>query len=193
MKHSSNAAAFPVAELRPTTDDNVVTDSSSFRQAVGCEMLLAGITRPEIADPARTVARHSHNPRERYWVAVEKILAYLNATRDLGLTYERGSRLALTVFADADYTSKTTDRRSISGVAMMLGSATVCAIDRTQHCGTLATTEDDYVKTIMSFMQSGVAFSVELFESNERGPSQWRTTPEFRVPWYVQLIIHNTA
>ena len=68
---------------------------------------------------------------ERHWVAVKKILAYLNATRDLGITYERGSRLSLVVFADADYASKATDRRSVSGAVVMLGGSVVCAISRT--------------------------------------------------------------
>ena len=66
------------------------------------------MTRLGIADAARAVARHSHNPCKRPWVGVEKILVYLDAKRDLGITYERDSRLSLTVFADADYASKTT-------------------------------------------------------------------------------------
>ena len=43
-------------------------------------------------------------------MAVEKILAYLNATQDLGITYERGSRSSSTVFADTSYASKATNR-----------------------------------------------------------------------------------
>ena len=65
-------------------------------------------------------------------MAAEKTLACLNAMQDLGITYERGSRLSLTVFADADCASKATDRRSISGLAVMLRGAAVCAIGRTQ-------------------------------------------------------------
>ena len=58
-------------------------------------MRLAGVTRPDIANASRAVADYSHsNPCERYWVAVDKILTYLNATRDLDITYERVSRLS---------------------------------------------------------------------------------------------------
>ena len=112
-------------------------------------MWLIGMTRPDIADADQAVARHSHNPCDRHWVAVEKILDYLNATWDLGIAYEKGgSRLSLTVFADADYTSKATGRRSISGVAVMLGGAAGCAISRTQQRGTLSTTEAEYVAMV---------------------------------------------
>ncbi|CAN0389008.1 unnamed protein product, partial [Ascophyllum nodosum] len=56
-------------------------------------------TRPDIANASQPVARHSHIP----WVAVEKTLAYLNATRHLGIMHVRGSSLSLIDFADADY------------------------------------------------------------------------------------------
>ena len=72
---------------------------------------------------------------------VEKILACLNATRDLSITYERGSRLSLAFFSDTDYASKATDRRLISGVAVMPGGAAVCGVSRTQQYVVLSTTE----------------------------------------------------
>ena len=104
------------------------------------------MTKPDVADAARVVARHSHNPCERYWVVIEKNLAYLNATWDLGIMYEGGSRLFLTIFADADYASKATDRHSLSGTAaVILEGAVVCAISRTQHYVTLSRTEAEYV------------------------------------------------
>ena len=75
------------------------------------------MTRPDNPDVARAVTRHSHNPCKRPWVVAEKILVSLDAKRDLGITNKRDSRLSFTIFADTDYAaSKTTDRRSISGV-----------------------------------------------------------------------------
>ena len=131
VKYFFNILTSPAAELGPTTNDDVVIDRP-FGQAVCGVMGLAGITRPDIVDAARAVAHRSHNPREGHWVAVEKTLAYPNATRDLGIMYESmGSRLSLTNFADADYARKATVRRSLSGVAMVLRGATVCAINRT--------------------------------------------------------------
>ena len=66
---------------------------------------------------------------------------------------------------DADYARKEADRRSISGVAVMLGGFAVYATSRTQHCATLSTTEAEYVamaegakdelfaRSVLSFMQ----------------------------------------
>ena len=101
----------------------------------------------------------------RHWKALLQILAYLNATRDLGITFQKEEKLSLSVYADTDYTRKETDRRSISSVAVMLGSAAVYATSRTQHCVTLSITEAEYVamvewvkegllvRSVLSFMQ----------------------------------------
>ena len=45
------------------------------------------------------------------------------------------------MFADADYASKATDKRSVSGGLSMCGGASVSWLSRTQKCVTLSTTE----------------------------------------------------
>ena len=72
----SDTPTSTVANLGPTTADDTVVDYP-FRRAVGGAMWLAGMTRPDIANAARTVARHSHNACERHWKAAMKILVYL--------------------------------------------------------------------------------------------------------------------
>ena len=44
-------------------------------------------------------------------------------TSEFGITFQRGSGLQLVAFADADYASKATDRRSVSGGAIMCAGA----------------------------------------------------------------------
>ena len=46
--------------------------------------------------------------------------------------------LLMQVFADVEYASKTTDRRSVSGGLIMCGGACVQWFSRTQKCVTLA-------------------------------------------------------
>ena len=141
----SYTPASTVADLGPTAASDTVV-GCPFRQAVGGAMWPTGMTRPDIANAARVVARNSYNPCERHWKAAMKILVYLNSTRDLGITYTKGEEVSLSVYTDADYASKETDSRSISGVvAVMLGNAAVYATSRTQHCVALSTTEAEYV------------------------------------------------
>ena len=120
-----------------------------------------------------------------------KILSYLNLKRDSRITYiyERGGAFAVvSVYTDADYASKEADRRSISGVAVMLGNTAVYATSRTQHCVMLSTTEAEYValaegtkermfvRSVMSFMQLNV-YEITLMEDNEGAKAKWWKTP----------------
>ena len=57
VKHSSTIPVSPIAKLGPMADDDIVTDHS-FRQMVGSVMWLLGMTRPDVADAARAMARH---------------------------------------------------------------------------------------------------------------------------------------
>ena len=51
----------------------------------------------------------------------------------------------LSVYVDADYANRDNDRRSVSGVAVMVGGTLVNASSTTQHCVTLSTSEVEYV------------------------------------------------
>ena len=63
------------------------------------------------------------------------------------LHFREGLRLVFCwkCHADADYGSKATDRRSVSGGVIMCGGASVSWFSRTQKCVTLPTSEAEYV------------------------------------------------
>ena len=108
-----------------------------------------------------------------------KVIAYLE-TKDLGLVFVKDGDLKLSVYVDADYASKDNDRRSLSGVAVMVGGTAVNACSTTQHCVTLSTSEAEYVamaqgaktalftKAVLDFMQPGIVReTIDLFEDNQ--------------------------
>ena len=98
-----------------------------FRELIGSLMWLATQTRPDIANAVRAVARYCAEPREIHWKTALGILAYIKGTSGYGITFQRGlmDGLLMQVFADADYASKATDRRSVSGGLVMCGGACV--------------------------------------------------------------------
>ena len=63
----------------------------------------------------------------------------------MSLTYERGPDFTLSVYADANFAEDSDDRRSVSGVVVTQGSATVSWLSSTQKIVTLSTTEAEYV------------------------------------------------
>ena len=92
------------------------------------KMWLSISTGPDIPKAVRAVARYCTAPRAIHWKAALSILEYINGTSEYGITFKRGtlSSISLEEFADADYASKATDRRSVSGEVTICGGASVC-------------------------------------------------------------------
>ena len=107
--------------------------------------------------------RYTNDPTARHWNAVLMIIEYLVGTKDLGLTFERGSGLNLSVSADANYAEQADDRRSVSGVAVTLGNSVVSWVSSTQKIVTLSTTEAEYVALGDGVKESLFAKSVLSF------------------------------
>ena len=128
-------------------DEDERVEKWPFRGLVGSLMWLSISTRPDIANAVRAVARYCTAPRAIHWKTALGILEYINGTSEYGITLQREtlSSFSLEVFADADYASKATDRRSVSVGLVICGGASVYWFSRTQKCVTLSTSEAEYV------------------------------------------------
>ena len=69
------------------------------------------------------------------------IIRYLLGTKDLSLTFEWGSGLDISIFADANYAEKADNQRSVARVAVTVGKSSVSWFSSTQNIVTLLTTE----------------------------------------------------
>ncbi|CAB1102712.1 unnamed protein product [Ectocarpus sp. CCAP 1310/34] len=137
----------PVSVKLTDFDENEACADVPFRELVGSLMWLATQTRPDIANAVRAVAWYCASPKMVHWKAALGILGYVRRTSWMGITFERGvvTGMSMQVFVDADYASKATDRRSVSGGLVMCGGGCVTWFSRTQKCVTLSTTEAEYV------------------------------------------------
>ena len=140
----SDTPASHGADLGPKQDDEPGGDWPA-KEAVGSLMWLSTMTRPDITNAVRAVARYDHGPTERLWQAIMKVLSYRNGMKSLGITYVRGSGPTLNVYADADYANKDNDRRSVSGIAVTLGGTIVSHASKTQRVVSLTTSEAEYI------------------------------------------------
>ena len=62
------------------------------------------------------------------------------------LRFVRGSGLNISVYTDdADYVTASNDRRSVSGIAVMLGDTAIGWKSSTEKCVTTAMCEDEFV------------------------------------------------
>ena len=111
VQTTSPIPASPSADVGPKKEDEPIA-TVPFREVVGCLMWVLTMTRPDITNAVRAVARQAHAPTARLWITITKIIVYLHGTKDLGITYVRGSGLDLGVYANAD----TTPTRQTIGV-----------------------------------------------------------------------------
>ena len=82
VQTNSETLASPGADLGPNQDDEAGGEGP-LRKVVGSLLWLLTMTRPDITNIVRPVARYAHTPTERLWQAIIKILAYLNGTKKL--------------------------------------------------------------------------------------------------------------
>ncbi|CAB1105769.1 unnamed protein product [Ectocarpus sp. CCAP 1310/34] len=96
VQSTSRIPASPGVDLGPKRHDEKGGEWP-VREAIGSMMWVPTFSRPDVSFAVRAVARHAHAPAKRHWDAIQKILGYLKGTRDLGITYQRGSGLGLAV------------------------------------------------------------------------------------------------
>ena len=82
----SDLPASQSADLGPRRNDELVC-GTPVRAVVDSLIWLGGMTRPDIANAVKAVTRQVHDPAERHWRTVRKIIAYLSKTKYLGLVF----------------------------------------------------------------------------------------------------------
>ncbi|CAM9825451.1 unnamed protein product [Choristocarpus tenellus] len=109
------------SENHPSVDEN-----TRYREAVGSLTWASIMTRLDIANAVREVAKYSSNPKVTHWRAVKCILAYLNTCPSVGLSFGRfDTECELSTYADASYAGDWNDRRSVTGGAIMFAGGAI--------------------------------------------------------------------
>ena len=164
--------AVPGADLGPKQDDELAVDKP-VREALGCLMWLAQ-TRPDIALPLNKVQKIANAPTDRAWKAIVRILSYLNATKDLGITYVRGSGLDLDLWVDASYADDVVGGRSTTGIGVAIGGTIVNGIIKTQRVPAQSTAEAEYLAAAEGVKEALYVRSVLSFVAPETNGAKIR-------------------
>nr|GEW47729.1 uncharacterized mitochondrial protein AtMg00810-like [Tanacetum cinerariifolium] len=88
-------------------------DPSHYHSMIGTLLYLTA-SRPDLQFAICMCARYQARPTEKHLHAVKRIFRYLRGTVNRGLWYPKESSIALTAFADTDYTGCQDTRRSTS-------------------------------------------------------------------------------
>ncbi|KAG5871728.1 hypothetical protein JTB14_004746 [Gonioctena quinquepunctata] len=118
--------------------------NAPYREAVGCLMFLAVVSRPDIMFAVSQASLFLSNPKREHWSAVERILRYLKGTQTFGLMY-CAEEVNLIAYSDADFAGDLTTRRSTTGYLSIIAGAPVTWLSHLQKCVSRSTTESEYI------------------------------------------------
>jgi hypothetical protein len=99
------------------------TDLKLYQEKVGTLLYAAISTRPDIAFAVNKLAQSMQAPTVAHAKACDRVFRYLAGTKSTGLLFGRNSdanELSVSAYADADWGSDHTDRKSITGWVTMV-------------------------------------------------------------------------
>jgi hypothetical protein len=128
VKVSSSGTAAEVSPLHfrgGGESDQQPIEVKLYQEKVGTLLYAAISTRPDIAFAVNKLAQHMQAPVAANGKACDRVFRYLAGSKRLGLLFGRNSDstdVSVSAYADADWGSDHTDRKSITGwVAMLSG------------------------------------------------------------------------
>ncbi|SOV08162.1 uncharacterized protein UDID_17307 [Ustilago sp. UG-2017a] len=114
---------------------------------VGKLLWVANSTRPDLSLTVGVLARHMHEPSQEHYQAAQRVLRYLESTKEVGLVYRANeSQEPLVAHSDANWASDATiQRRSTSGSVVLVYGNPVAWKSATQKCVSLSAVEAEFI------------------------------------------------
>jgi hypothetical protein len=115
-----------------------------YSSGVGTLMYAMTATRPDIAFAVSTLSAFMANPGEKHWIALKRVLRYLQGTRNYCLVLG-GSKVELSAWCDADWANDKDTRRSVTGYIFKLGDGVISWQSKRQATVAMSSTEAEYM------------------------------------------------
>ena len=110
-------------------------------------MYAQNLCRPDISFAVSKLSRYLNAPKTTHLKLAKRVVAYLNTTCNYGIKYSKNriNKNKFSGYADADFASDTSDRKSVSGWIFMYGNGAVSWRSLKQTCVALSTPEAEYL------------------------------------------------
>ncbi|CAK1591319.1 unnamed protein product [Parnassius mnemosyne] len=116
-----------------------------YREAVGCLIYLAQVTRPDITYAVNKLSQYCNDPGIQHWLGVKRVMRYLQGTKKLKLCYLKDDSKEITGYCDADWATDPQDRRSCTGYTFIFQNASISWNSCKQQTVALSTAEAEYM------------------------------------------------
>jgi hypothetical protein len=209
----------PHLKLSKTEHERIVPANVwDYRSAVEGLLYLLLAARPDIAQSVGVLSRFMSCPGEEHVEAAKQVIRYLYATKELGITFSKNASGAphvymrgleveenirdFVTYADADLAGDVDNRKSTTGVAIVLNGGLVSWTSKLQSTIALSTAEaetnaaTDAVKQVMHLRlflhelgldQSGPSI---VFEDNNAAIALGHGKEQSKKAKHFQLKVH---
>ena len=134
-----------LTEQSPATHNQVSRmQGVPYREAIGCILWPAVVSRPDIAFAVGILSQFIQNPGPVHWEAVKRVIVYLGTTKNLWLTFGGKSENLVEGYCDADWASQK-HRHSISGYSFHFGQGAISWSSKKQNIIALLSTKAEYI------------------------------------------------
>ncbi len=116
-----------------------------YAESVGSLMWAATGTRVDIAHATSIVAQYTMDPETQHETAVKRVMRYLKATVDVGITFHSNAEFELTGYSDADFANDERDRKSYSGYVFVLSGGPISWSSKKQSTVATSTMAAEYM------------------------------------------------
>lgn len=138
----------PTDQLLPNDGQATPSQIYGYQQKISSAVYTASITRPDVAKLVNKLAEFLTNPSPKYIELIDRVIAYLLATKHYALQYggvEGQEKEVFTIASDAAFADDYQNRRSSEGYLSKLFGAAVDWKATKQMTVTTSTTEAEFL------------------------------------------------
>lgn len=126
-------------------EEGELVDNVRYRQAVGSLMYLMIASRPDLSFAIGKLSQHCEQPTKHHWIAMKRLLRYVNGTLNYGILYNGSDSKDILGFSDADWAGCKATRKSTSGTVFLIAGGAVSWKSKKQTCVATSTCEAEYI------------------------------------------------
>ena len=122
-----------------------------YRSILGSLNYLSAWTRPDLTYAVSVLSRFAENPGLIHLRAAKRVLRYVKGSLEQGITYlkeGKGGKYwgeSLEAYVDADYATNPDNRKSMTGIYVVIGGGAIYWFSKQQPVVALSTAEAEYI------------------------------------------------
>jgi Reverse transcriptase (RNA-dependent DNA polymerase) len=125
------------------TNNDLLDNIEQFQRLVG-KLIYLTITRPDISYAVSYISQFMQKPTKGHMELVNRLLRYLKASPGRGILMRRNGHTKIEGYVDADWAGNPTDRRSTSGLCILVGGNPVVWRSKKQSVVARSSAEAEY-------------------------------------------------